>query len=124
MRLVSFLCCAALLPLMASAADPVTKPAEPRTQAPSAGAPPPPPLPKRESSAPSAESGLEPEVTITTRGDVTHQEYRLNGKLYMIKVIPKQGKPYYLVDKEGNGQLRRNDIESDIAIPQWVIKSW
>jgi len=69
-------------------------------------------------------SGLEPEVTITTKGKEIHEEYRLNGRLYMIKIIPKKGKPYYLIDNEGNGKFRRSDLEPQIAIPTWVIKSF
>lgn len=64
----------------------------------------------------------EPEITITTKGTEIHEEYRLNGRLYMIKVIPKKGKPYYLIDQEGSGQFRRSDFDSRIAIPSWVIK--
>ena len=64
----------------------------------------------------------EPDITITTKGTEIHEEYRLNGRLYMIKIIPAKGKPYYLIDKEGSGQFRRSDFESRIAIPQWVIK--
>ncbi len=100
---------------------------KPGASKPSAGAPPPPALPKSEttpSPATQPDPNLEPEVTITTRGDVTYQEYRANGKLYMVKVTPKQGKPYYLIDKEGSGQFRRSDIEPTISIPNWVIKSW
>jgi hypothetical protein len=121
MRLAYLICCAALLPLVASAAEPV----KPKAAPPSADAPPPPPLPRRDSTAaPATESGLEPEVTITTRGEVTHEEYRLNGKLYMIKVVPKQGKPYYLIDREGSGQFQRSDMETRLSIPNWVIKRW
>lgn len=64
----------------------------------------------------------EPEITITTKGTEIHHEYRLNGRLYMVKVIPAKGKPYYLIDSEGSGQFRRSDFEPRIAIPTWVIK--
>ena len=64
----------------------------------------------------------EPEVTITTKGTEIHEEYRLNGRLYMIKVIPAKGKPYYLIDHEGSGQFRRSDFETRISIPMGVIK--
>ena len=36
----------------------------------------------------------------------TREEFRANGKLYMVKVTPA-GKTYYLVDHQGNGQLSR-----------------
>src|SRR5262245_33594741 len=95
--------------------------------APKTAVPPPPPLPKRAPSTDNTaepEAGLEPEVTITTRGDTTYEEHRINGRVYMVKVTPKHGKPYYLIDDEGAGQFRRSDLEPKIAIPRWVIKSW
>src|SRR5690606_6816800 len=53
------------------------------------------------------ESGqpIEPEVTIIRRDDAVIEEYRINGRMYMVKVTPKVGKPYYLVDQDGDGQL-------------------
>ena len=66
----------------------------------------------------------EPEVTIVKRGEDTVTEYRVRGKLYMVKVTPPHGVPYYLVDKEGNGQMVREDSLPNLAVPMWVIKSW
>jgi hypothetical protein len=77
--------------------------------------PPPPEVPVHE---------LEPEVRIVTKGSEIHEEYRLNGRLYMIKVTPAKGRPYFLIDREGHGEFRRSDFEPSIAIPMWVIKSW
>jgi hypothetical protein len=110
-----------ILPLAAHAAEP----ANPPTSKPSADAPPPPPAPKEERRpANQPDTGLEPEVTIVTRGDVKYEEYRVRGRHYMTKVTPKFGKPYYLVDKEGQGQFRRSDIEPSVTPPSWVILSW
>jgi hypothetical protein len=64
----------------------------------------------------------EPEVTITTDGDVRREEYRIGGHLYMIKVIPKSGRPYYLVDNEGNGEFLKDDFQPSVSPPMWVIK--
>jgi len=64
----------------------------------------------------------EPEVTITTKGKTLHEEYRIGGQLYMIKVIPSNGRPYYLIDNEGKGQFVRSDFQPSISPPQWVIK--
>ena len=64
----------------------------------------------------------EPEITITTRGDTRHEEYRIAGQLYMIKVIPARGRPYYLIDNEGKGEFTRSDLAPRIAVPMWVIK--
>ena len=66
----------------------------------------------------------EPEVTIVQRGEDTVTEYRIRGKLYMVKVTPPHGVPYYLIDKEGTGQMVRHDGAADLAVPMWVIKSW
>jgi hypothetical protein len=74
------------------------------------------------------ESGepIEPQVTIIQRDDATVEEYRVNGVLYMIKIIPVVGPAYYLVDRDGDGQLesRVNDVTRDIPVPQWLIFSW
>jgi len=66
----------------------------------------------------------EPEVTIIQRGEDTVAEYRIRGQLYMVKVTPPHGVPYYLIDKEGNGKMVREDALPDLAVPMWVIKSW
>lgn len=78
--------------------------------------PPPPPM------GPEAEPALEPQVTILKRGEDTVEEYRINGRLYMIKVTPRHGIPYYLIDSEGNGIFHRQDsLSTDIRPPLWVI---
>jgi len=38
----------------------------------------------------------EPQVTIRKKGTETIEEYRINGELYMMKVTPEGGVPYYL----------------------------
>jgi hypothetical protein len=80
--------------------------------------PPPPPLPAADTDEPDV---VEPEVTITTRGETTYEEYRVNGRLYKVKVNPKYGSPYYLLFDE-NGTQRRSDLEPDVIVPNWVIK--
>ena len=69
---------------------------------------------------------LEPEVTIVRKKDSTVEEYRLNGRLYMVKVTPNVGKPYYFVDKDGDGVMesRMSDLYNPMRVPQWVIFSW
>jgi hypothetical protein len=47
-------------------------------------------------------------------------EYRQGGELRAIKIVPKQGKPYYLVprdDTRGFGDLE----QADMLIPRWTI---
>lgn len=79
---------------------------------------PPPPQPQIDQS-------LEPEVTIIKRGEETVEEYRVNGRLYMIKVTPSHGIPYYLLDENGTGRFsRRDDLDNPVKVPMWVIFQW
>lgn len=73
-----------------------------------------------------AEEALEPKVTIHEDGRGVIEEYRLNGSLYMIKVTPAVGPPYYLIDTDGDGELesRRNELDPDVMIPAWIIFRW
>ncbi|HUO43682.1 MAG TPA: DUF2782 domain-containing protein [Burkholderiales bacterium] len=71
------------------------------------------------------DESLEPQVTIVKGAQETREEYRVNGKLYMVKVTPKSGVPYYLVDETGGGTLLRHDsLDTGIRPPMWVLHSW
>ena len=64
----------------------------------------------------------EPQVTIIKKAEQTVEEYRMGGKLYMIKIIPKVGKPYYLIDSRGDGKFSRQEsLDSGVRPPSWVI---
>lgn len=84
---------------------------------------PPPPLPD-EAAIEEAEE-LQPEVTIRSRGDATVEEYRSNGRLYMVKITPNRGYPYYLIDSDGDGSFdtRRNELGPP-NINQWILFRW
>jgi hypothetical protein len=71
------------------------------------------------------EEGLEPQVTITRHGKTAVEEFRIGGRLYMIKITPSKGLPYYLVDSDGDGSLetRRNSL-NDPEVVKWRIFSW
>jgi hypothetical protein len=80
----------------------------------------PPPLPEQS-------DAIEPEIKIIQKKEVMIEEYRLNGKLYQIKVIPKIGFPYYLVDIDGDGSFESHfegPVGSDMLIPSWVLFRW
>lgn len=47
------------------------------------------------------------QVTIVKRGTDTVEEYRADGKLYMLKVAPADGAPYFLIDEQGDGRMTR-----------------
>jgi len=71
------------------------------------------------------ESADEPQVTITRDTAQTVEEYRANGKLYMIKITPKHGVPYYLVDERGDGKFARQEsLDSGLRVPRWIIHSF
>jgi hypothetical protein len=62
-------------------------------------------------------------VKITQQPDTTVEEYRVGGLLYMIKITPKYGPPYYLVDDRGDGKFARQEsLDSGFRVPRWIIK--
>ena len=61
-----------------------------------------------------------PDVTIIVGEARTVYEFRQNGELRMVKIVPKWGKPYYLVPRDrttGFGNLER----AETLLPSWVI---
>lgn len=91
--------------------------------------PPPPPaaVPDVPPPPPGVQSGevMEPGVTIIQTDNETVYEYRTGNHLYMVRVVPKAGPPYYFYDHDGDGQL---DYQSDVPyrskINQWVLFRW
>jgi uncharacterized protein DUF2782 len=107
-RLLPLLLCIAL-PLWAQDKPPPGLQPVPEPPPPPAGAEP--------------DASLVPEITITKRGGDRVEEYRMNGKLYMMKVTPPNGKSYYLIARTGAGAMTRADvIEPGLSVPLWVIK--
>ena len=52
-------------------------------------------------------------------------EFRQNGRLYMVKITPTSGPPYYLVDTNGDGSLDSvEDGLERVQVPHWLIHSW
>lgn len=71
------------------------------------------------------EEGLEPEVTIVKEEKQTTYEYRINGRLYMTKIVPNSGPAYYLLDLDGDGEMdTQQDDPASIVVPQWVLFRW
>lgn len=80
----------------------------------------PPPLPEQS-------EVIEPDIRIIQRGEKLIEEYRLNGKLYQIKVTPRIGPSYYMVDIDGDGDFDsrfEGPVNSDMLIPSWVLFRW
>lgn len=85
------------------------------------------PLPPPPAFDPNAsDSDLEPQVTIVKKADMVIEEYRVHGKLYKIKVTPKIGNPYYLIDERGDGEFSRMEGSdaANMRPPRWVIFSF
>lgn len=83
------------------------------------------PLPEIPAPPGVADPDLEPQVVIKKKGRDKVEEYRMKGRLYMIKVTPAHGKSYYLIDPRGDGQLRRyDDLSPNFMVPLWVVKEF
>ncbi|NOT84260.1 MAG: DUF2782 domain-containing protein [Methylococcaceae bacterium] len=69
---------------------------------------------------------LEPDITIIRRGEETIQEFRNNGVVYLVKVIPDLGPAYYLLDADGDGKFVRqeNDLDKGAKVNMWKIFDW
>jgi Protein of unknown function (DUF2782) len=81
--------------------------------------PPPPPM------AEEVDPAVEPQVTIRKKQGETVAEYRINNRLYMIKVTRDDGREFYLIDEQGDGQfVQRDSLGPRLRVPMWVIKSW
>ncbi len=63
----------------------------------------------------------EPKVTIRKKGKETVEEYSVNGQVYMMKVTPEHGVPYYLHKEDQNGGWVNTGPVEPLAIPKWVI---
>lgn len=92
----------------------------------------PPPMPSENApvtansstNAPKAETE-KPDIRVIKKGDATLTEYRMRGHLYQIRVEPKVGEPYFLVDTLGQGNfIRQNGPTENISVPRWVLFSW
>lgn len=113
------LCSAALLALLSVTSLPVLAESKdrPANLQPLPAVPPPPPEMRAFD-----DSLDQPEVTIRKKENETQEEYRKNGKLYMIKVTPSVGAPYYLIDQNGDGKFVRTEtLNPALTPPMWVI---
>jgi hypothetical protein len=70
---------------------------------------------------------IEPTVTIREEEKRLIEEYRMNGQIYMVKITPKGGIPYYYIDTDGDGRLEL-DMDKQALNPVqpvfWKIKEW
>ena len=64
-----------------------------------------------------------PDIEIVIGEEKTIYEYRANGVLIAIKVVPKTGRPYYMVPADGSPHFESLD-HAKALYPQWVLFEW
>jgi hypothetical protein len=70
---------------------------------------------------------LEPTVTIREEEGRQIEEYRRNGQVYMVKITPKGGIPYYYIDTDGDGRLELDTDQQALNPVQpvfWKVLEW
>ena len=59
----------------------------------------------------------------TIDGDLI-EEYRVQGQLQVVKVTPRRGKTYYLIDRNGDGRLDSSEGEGPVSPVMWKLFEW
>lgn len=69
---------------------------------------------------------VKPQETIREEGDRKIVEYRLNGRMYKMRVILPNGSSYWLVDPKGEGKFVPDNqgLGTSNAVPMWVVYEW
>ena len=67
------------------------------------------------------EGSLEPQITIRKKGSETIEEYRINGEMYMMRVTPAHGVPYYLHKEDSNGVWINDGPNPPLSVPKWIL---
>ena len=80
------------------------------------------PAPPEIASDSELQAKLEAKAADLERQKQTVEEYRVNGRLSMIKVTPQHGRPYYLIaDATRGGVIRLDSLDSGLKVPMWVL---
>jgi hypothetical protein len=69
---------------------------------------------------------LEPEVTIEEFSNRTEEAYWVNQRRAAVKISPKHGAPYYIVDPDADGtyEMRRGGPDIDSKPSMWKVLQW
>lgn len=73
------------------------------------------------------EEQIEPTVTIREEEGRQIEEYRMNGQVYMVKITPIGGIPYYYIDTDGDGRLELDTTQQALNPVQpvhWKLLEW
>jgi len=72
-----------------------------------------------------AETPAEPAVRIPIQEGDKVEEYREGGRIVMLRVTPRKGPVYYLLDTSGRGDwVRRDTLDPGLHVPMWTIFTW
>jgi len=63
----------------------------------------------------------EPEITIRKKEKETVHEYRMNGELYMMKIVPDHGVAYYLYREDQHSDWVNVGPNPPLAVPKWTL---
>lgn len=64
------------------------------------------------------------DVTRRTEGSDTVEEYRQNGRLWMIRIVPQNGPTQTFVDPDGSGRLQRDPREGPVSPVYYTLYEW
>ena len=105
--------------LLAAAAVSAVQPPPPPPPPGMVDAPPPPPVMQ------SGEPMAAPDVTIIQTDNERIYEYRVGATLYMVRVVPRVGAPYYYFDSNGDGELDYHETDPRRSkVNMWEIFRW
>jgi hypothetical protein len=64
------------------------------------------------------------EVTTRTEGSDTIEEYRQNGRLWMVRIVPANGPVQTFIDRDGRGRLTRDPSQGPISPVYYTLYEW
>ncbi|MBK5941137.1 DUF2782 domain-containing protein [Halochromatium roseum] len=72
------------------------------------------------------EADIAPQVRVRDYQNRTVEEFSVNNNVYMVRITPTAGAPYYLVDTDGSGNMEWNRGRPGfhMQVPQWALLSW
>lgn len=80
-------------------------------------------LPEKITLPPPVEDAPTVQIRTIDNGDVV-EEYRVNGRLTMVRVKPRNAPEYTLLDTNGDGRLDKKDAEGPVAPVYWTLYEW
>jgi hypothetical protein len=69
---------------------------------------------------------VRPSINVQEHDNHIAEEYSVGDQVYMVKITPKHGAPYYIADPKGTGQYawQRDAAGMDVRPPEWAVLKW